>query len=586
LRIIDVTNKASLQMLDEELYPGAQFCHQAWLDDAGQYLYIDDEFWNGVCTTIVLDVSNLSNISFAGTFTNGNNSVAHNLYVVGDRLFASNYTSGLRVWDLSVNPLAPTEVAWFDTAPEGDARTFNGLWNNYAYFGNDILIGSDLERGLFVWYVGDPRLTIAIPGGAPEEVDPDGKAIPVQITEAVPGDYLPGSAFLHYDAGAGFVSVPLVDVGNGNFQAPLPTLACGSSFSWYLSAESTDGIVWTSPQGAPAQLYDSIAGSLSTLVADDFETDLGWTPSVLGASSGQWERGVPVNDPGWEYDPAADSDGSGQCWLTQNATGNTDVDGGSVVLLSPAFDLSAGNARLSWDYYLRLTVADGADRILVEASSNGVAGPWTEVARHDTDGGTAWRSHSVSTDDLVTAGVALTADVRLRFTANDGGTASIVEAGLDAFLLERIVCSTGTPFCAGDGSQVACPCGNNGLPGHGCDNSASTGGVELTGSGDPAANSVVLHGEGFPPAGAPTVLVIRSSAAAATPTAFGDGLLCIEPPVVRLAASTATGGLSSHPLNHGAGAGTFHYQLWYRNTGSFCTSDAFNLSNGYSVTYP
>ena len=73
-----------------------------------------------------------------------------------------------------------------------------------------------------------------------------------------------------------------------------------------------------------------------TLFADDFETNQGWTEANLGASSGDWERGVPVNDPNWSYDPASDYDGSGSCYLTQNQSGNTDVDHGAGQLVSPA----------------------------------------------------------------------------------------------------------------------------------------------------------------------------------------------------------------------------------------------------------
>ena len=120
-----------------------------------------------------------------------------------------------------------------------------------------------------------------------------------------------------------------------------------------------------------------------------------------------------------------------------------------------------------------------------------------------------------------------------------------------------------------------------------CDNSASTGGVHLTATGDPALNDVVLHGFGFPPASTPTVLVVRSTTPAATPTVFGDGLLCLVTPIVRMAASTASGGQSLHGLNHGAGPGTFHYQLWYRNSAdNFCTPARFNLSSGYTIVFP
>ncbi len=48
---------------------------------------------------------------------------------------------------------------------------------------------------------------------------------------------------------------------------------------------------------------------------------------------------------------------------------------------------------------------------------------------------------------------------------------------------------SGTPFCFGDGTQsLACPCGNTGIAGHGCDNSSATGGALLTSSGATSIN--------------------------------------------------------------------------------------------------
>ena len=183
----------------------------------------------------------------------------------------------------------------------------------------------------------------------------------------------------------------------------------------------------------------------STIFADDFETDAGWSVENLGATSGDWERGVPVNDSGWAYDPAADSDGSGACYLTENATGNTDVDAGAVRLTSPAIDMSAGQVTISYDYYLYLTNQDGTDALVVEIT-DGVGG-WAEVARHDTDGGLNWRSHTITQADLDNAGVTLTAATQVRFTANDTGTASIVEAGVDAFVVAASAWTATTTAC-------------------------------------------------------------------------------------------------------------------------------------------
>lgn len=164
---------------------------------------------------------------------------------------------------------------------------------------------------------------------------------------------------------------------------------------------------------------------------DNFETDRGWAVSTQGATSGTWQRGIPVNDPDWEYDPTSDGDGSGRCFLTQNEPGNTDVDGGATTLTSPRLDLSAGGVGVGYSYFLRLTDSPSPDRLLVEINSNDGAGAWVTIASHNSDGGLSWRSNFVSAQQLIQAGVALTSLVRVRFTANDSSPASIVEAGLD-----------------------------------------------------------------------------------------------------------------------------------------------------------
>ena len=76
------------------------------------------------------------------------------------------------------------------------------------------------------------------------------------------------------------------------------------------------------PTAAPAEDFDAVAGvARIALLEDHFEVDLGWAPLNLGATSGLWERGVPVDDPGWAYDPATAGHGSGKCWLQQNQRG-------------------------------------------------------------------------------------------------------------------------------------------------------------------------------------------------------------------------------------------------------------------------
>jgi len=154
----------------------------------------------------------------------------------------------------------------------------------------------------------------------------------------------------------------------------------------------------------------------------------------------------------------------------------------------------------------------------------------------------------------------------------------------------RCMDELGVPFCMGD--DATCPCGNGGLPGRGCEIQQGTGGVLLSTVSRRTSplNRVTMAGIGFPSTSTPTSIVIRSSTLEpAYPVVFGDGLRCVGPTVVRLAATFASAGTAIHTLGHGAmaGSGTFYYQLWFRNTPvMFCDpSAAFNLSNGRALDW-
>jgi len=240
--------------------------------------------------------------------------------------------------------------------------------------------------------------------------------------------------------------VPMTPMGSGAFVADIPAVQCGLTVEYWFDIDVAGVGSTAAPSGAPNEFYTAVGGIETVLFADDFETNQGWTTANLGASSGDWERGVPVNDPNWAYDPASDYDGSGRCYLTQNQTGNTDVDAGAVQLLSPTIDLSNPGSFLSYAYYLRLTDANGVDQMLVEASSAG--GAFAEVTRHDTDGGSNWRTSVLTEADFLAAGVTPGAQMLLRFTVNDDNPQSIVEAGLDALTVRAIDCgAVGTVYC-------------------------------------------------------------------------------------------------------------------------------------------
>ncbi|MHC5113288.1 MAG: choice-of-anchor B family protein [Planctomycetota bacterium] len=155
LDVLDVTNKSNIIELDRFLLPNGEYSHQGWLSDDRQYFYLDDEAdeTNGglPTTTIVLDVGDLANVSLTNTFTNNLPAVGHNLYVHEGKIFQANYSTGVRIFDITADATTGVEVAYFDTRPEGDETNFAGLWSVYPFFESGVFIGSDRQRGLFVW---------------------------------------------------------------------------------------------------------------------------------------------------------------------------------------------------------------------------------------------------------------------------------------------------------------------------------------------------------------------------------------------------------------------------------------------------
>jgi hypothetical protein len=153
----------------------------------------------------------------------------------------------------------------------------------------------------------------------------------------------------------------------------------------------------------------------------------------------------------------------------------------------------------------------------------------------------------------------------------------------------------GTVFCAGDGSASACPCGNFGASGHGCANSIASTGAMLSAAGDAslAHDTLVLSGASMPN-GSALYFQGTSRVASGMGVAFGDGLRCAGGAVVRLRTKTNVLGASQFPEAMDAplsvsgvvtSPGVRHYQVWYRNAASFCTSDTWNLTNGSSITW-
>jgi choice-of-anchor B domain-containing protein len=155
VEIVDVTDKSSPLRIWADVYPEIGFAHQGWLTEDHRFLLVGDELDESnfavPTRTHVFDVSDLDAPVYVFAYEAATVSIDHNLYVLGNRVFQANYTSGLRILefaDLSNQELM--EVAFFDTYPASDATDFSGAWSVYPYLPSGNIIVGDRTNGLFV----------------------------------------------------------------------------------------------------------------------------------------------------------------------------------------------------------------------------------------------------------------------------------------------------------------------------------------------------------------------------------------------------------------------------------------------------
>ncbi|MCK5125629.1 MAG: M4 family metallopeptidase [candidate division Zixibacteria bacterium] len=285
-----------------------------------------------------------------------------------------------------------------------------------------------------------PTFDFAFPDGTPSVLVPDiDNTFEVLITSVLGGVLVSGSPQIHYSINGGtLISDALTQITSTRFRATLPGDTCGSRFTYYISAEETStGLKYDISPSTPH--FAIAAASTSTVFEDNFQTSTGWTVSG-DATDGQWNRGVPAGG-GERGDPPSDFDGSGYCYLTDNVSGNSDVDGGTTNLISPTFDLSGGDARISYArWYSNNFGGDPYNDVMRVYLSNNNGANWSlvETIGPSNQAAGGWYDYSFYASDIITS---LTAQMMVKFEVSDLGDGSVVEAGVDAFLVTQFMCS-------------------------------------------------------------------------------------------------------------------------------------------------
>jgi len=172
-----------------------------------------------------------------------------------------------------------------------------------------------------------------------------------------------------------------------------------------------------------------------TLLADDFESDLGWSTDPGSTTQGAWVREDPIGVTDGQSRPSNPEDDTSDpgttCWVTGNGElggkkgeNNNDVDGGQVVLLSPPFGQTHMFALdLSYDRWFYDVESGNSFR--AEISTDGGLN-WLTL-EESIFGYGGWTTTSVDLFALLPP----TDDMRLRFTVEDDLTDDPVEGAVD-----------------------------------------------------------------------------------------------------------------------------------------------------------
>ena len=151
--ISDFTDKLNPSLLATVGRSG-QHVFRVALSEDHRYLYQADREYDypddpDTLGTRIWDVSDLDNPVLASTLPNTFSAGENSLYVRSGKLYESNNTAGLRIFDLS-DPIHPVEEAWFDTYPDDNGPGSKGSFSNFVFSDSGIILASSLESGLFV----------------------------------------------------------------------------------------------------------------------------------------------------------------------------------------------------------------------------------------------------------------------------------------------------------------------------------------------------------------------------------------------------------------------------------------------------
>ncbi|MFK7907720.1 MAG: choice-of-anchor B family protein [Chitinophagales bacterium] len=396
LSAVDISDKSNPQVVGTTSTP-SNFTHNNWMSDDGNYMYTTDEVADAFITAY--DISDVTDIREVDRVQSspGKNVIPHNTFVVGDFLVTSYYRDGVTIHD-ATNPNFLVEVGNYDTSKDFEGDGFNGCWGVYPYLPSGLVLGSDMEEGLFVLQPSYIRacylqgnvtdITGNSIAGAKITVEEVGAKFETDFSGTY-ADGIPDAGFytvtfskLGYES----ISFPNIFFANGETVSLSASLNEAKRFTlngkvineetskaiadasvtftlddFAVEVMSDDNGLFSIPDFLEGSYDVSIgkwgyeSNSSNTAVSedteeyvyglnrgyyDDFSSDLGWTVKST-ADAGLWERGSPngTNADGFTMNPDRDvaEDEGNSCFVTGNSpAGNVGTD-----------DVDAGYTRLT-----------------------------------------------------------------------------------------------------------------------------------------------------------------------------------------------------------------------------------------------
>jgi len=332
----------------------------------------------------------------------------------------------------------------------------------------------------------------------------------------------------------------------------------------------------------------STAEAQSVLFSDDFESG-----TANWAMENFWHLAA-------EGPPCLDNDsfpsGSHCMWFGRELSCDYDTAWAyNHLQCATPIPLPSGNGGILLEFWSRSEVELDThyDRRMVCVSTDSGAN-WTEVFRIGPPL-EPWTHYSLDLSSYAGQTIDLSFTFRTMDSLGNWFTGWLVDD-----VVVRTVPEAFPTSCFGDGIVAGCPCNHSGLTGHGCMNSANTGGAVLTVSGTTHPDTILLQASDEPPS---ALTIFLQGNASVTPVAFGDGLRCAGGTLRRLYVKNASSGVALAPAlgdptvsQRAAALGDLldpgsrrYYQTYYRDPyTSYCPPPQganFNSSTMRKITW-